>query len=100
MSEDTTRNRARMDPACVSVLDHFACEIMNTGKRLIDAQAREQELFDLYSQRRTAESLEEWKAARLVVDELAKKYLESTQRFQEEAQVRSPFQQTHDLETA
>ena len=85
MSEDTTRNRARMDPACVSVLDHFACEIMNTGKRLIDAQAREQELADLYSQRQTAESLEEWKAARSVVDELAKEYLESTQRYPEEA---------------
>jgi hypothetical protein len=58
---------------------------MNTGKRLIDAQTREQELSRLYLKRRTAESLEEWKVARLVVDELAEEYLNSIQRYREEA---------------
>ena len=84
MLEDAPQNGARMEAACISVLGHFRCS-MNTGKRLIDAQTREQELSRLYLKRRTAESLEEWKVARLVVDELAEEYLNSIQRYREEA---------------
>jgi hypothetical protein len=76
------------------VLEHFWCEMMNAEKWLIDALTREQKCSDIYSRRRTAESLEEWRAARMVVDQLAGEYFNSIHRCREEAAAKEPSQPT------